>query len=110
MVLVIESAATSKSFLKFLLAPEARDKAQHYYSSQDICFPVESSFNPVESCQCDNSEYQSPYQGHVQKSSLQNGLIYLCCMQEQKPTLMLHLITMPDMCRLFTAIKLAFVW
>lgn len=107
-MLVIESAATSKSFLKFRLAPEARDRQNTVL----IFFMryVESSFNRAESCHCDNSGYQSPYEGHVQNSSLQNGLIYLCCMQEQKPTLMLHLITMPDMRRLFIAIKLAFVW
>lgn len=110
-VLVIESAATSKSFLKFRLAPEARDgQSTCYHYSHDICLTVERSFDPAESCHCDNLGYQRPCEGHVQKSSLQNGLIYLCCMQKQKPILMLHLTTMPDMWRLFIAIKLAFVW
>lgn len=98
-------------FLSFVLhLKQEMDKAQCYYYSHDICFTAESSFDPAESCHCDNSGHQSPYEGHVQKSSLQNGLIYLCCMEKQKPTLMLHLITMPDRWRLFIAIKLAFVW
>lgn len=108
-VLVIESAATSKSFLKFRLAPETRDRQNSVNLLRKTRFPVQSSFNPAENYHCDDSGYQRPYEGHVQKSSLQNGLIYLCCMQEQKPTLTLHLITMPDMWRLFIAIKLAFV-
>lgn len=54
-------------FLSFVLhLKQEMDRAQCYYYSHDICFTVESSFDPAESCHCDNSGYQSPYEGHVQ--------------------------------------------